>query len=258
KIVEAPPITEDLRFGTDYPAVEVETHFDFSGQEGFLGAIEACTGVGACRKVDVGYMCPSYMGTRDEDHSTRGRAAVLREAITGGLPGGLTSKAVYDVLDLCLECKACKAECPSQVDMAKLKYEWLQHYYDDHGTPLSARAFANVGRVAPLGQALAPVANALLPLKPVRWLMERTVGVDARRILPSYAPQRFERWFEHRERPPQVGSASANSASAGNLKAPAEAPAGRSLGRVALFADTWTRFNEQGPGKAAVRVLDAL
>src|SRR5690606_20647402 len=81
---------------------------------------------------------------------------------------------------------------------------------------------------------------------------------DARRVLPSYAPQRFERWFEHRERPPQVGSASANSASAGNLKAPAEAPAGRSLGRVALFADTWTRFNEQGPGKAAVRVLDAL
>ncbi len=243
KVVEAPPITEDLRYGKDYPAVELHTHFDFSNQEGFLGAIEACTGVGACRKVDVGSMCPSYMGTRDEDHSTRGRANVLREAITGGLPGGLTSKAVYEVLDLCLECKACKAECPSQVDMAKLKYEWQQHYYDDHGTPLSARAFANVGRVAPLGQALAPVANALLPLKPVRWLMEKVVGVDARRVLPRYEPQRFERWFERRDRP------------APEDRSPAAA---ETRGKVALFADTWTRFNDHGPGKAAVRVLDAL
>jgi ferredoxin len=117
KIVDAPPMTETCATA---PATRVAlpTVFDF-GPEGLLGAVEACTGVGACRKEGVGTMCPSYMATRDEAHSTRGRANVLREAITGGLPGGLTSREVHDVLDLCLECKACKAECPSQVDMAR-------------------------------------------------------------------------------------------------------------------------------------------
>ncbi|HZW28383.1 MAG TPA: FAD-linked oxidase C-terminal domain-containing protein [Trueperaceae bacterium] len=264
KVVEAPPLTEDLRYGPDYPEVSVATHFDFSDQEGFLGAVEACTGVGACRKVGVGTMCPSYMATRDEDHSTRGRANVLREAITGGLPGGLTSRAVYEVLDLCLECKACKAECPSQVDMAKLKYEWLQHYHDEHGVSLPTLAFANVGRVAPLGQALAPVANALLPLRPVRWLMEKTVGVDARRVLPRYAPERFERWFARRraQKDGPAGGAPAHDPAPGGANptaVPAHAAASGPNGRrVALFVDTWTRYNEQGPGKAAVAVLEAL
>src|SRR5690606_22215888 len=264
KVVEAPPMTADLRYGTDYPEPEVATVLDFSRQEGFLGAIEACTGVGACRKAGVGTMCPSYMATRDEDHSTRGRANVLREAITGGLPGGLTSRAVYEVLDLCLECKACKAECPSQVDMAKLKYEWLQHYHDEHGVSLPTLAFANVGRVAPLGQALAPVANALLPLRPVRWLMEKTVGVDARRVLPRYAPARFERWFARRraQKDGPAGAAPAHDPAPGGADptaVPAHAAASGPNGRrVALFVDTWTRYNEQGPGKAAVAVLEAL
>jgi FAD/FMN-containing dehydrogenase/Fe-S oxidoreductase len=265
KVVEAPPLTESLRYGPDYPEVAVATTLDFSDQEGFLGAIEACTGVGACRKVGVGTMCPSYMATRDEDHSTRGRANVLREAITGGLPGGLTSRAVYEVLDLCLECKACKAECPSQVDMAKLKYEWLQHYHDEHGVSLPTLAFANVGRVAPLGQALAPVANALLPLKPVRWLLERTVGVDSRRTLPRYAGERFERWFERRRgagRGGLVGDRRAHEDAADDENGaddPERAAATGTNGRrVALFVDTWTRYNEQGPGKAAVTVLEAL
>ena len=235
KIVEAPAMTENLRYGTDYPSVELPTVFDFSEQGGFLGAVEACTGVGACRKVGAGTMCPSYMGTRDEDHSTRGRANVLREALTGGLPGGVTSKDVYEVLDLCLECKACKSECPSRVDMAKLKYEWLQHYYDEHGTPLSARAMGNVGRVAPLAQALAPVSNFFLPLRPVRWLLSKAVGVDERRTLPRYAAQRFDTWFRHRPR-----------------------PAPGALGPVALFADTWTMFNQPETGRAAVAVLERI
>ncbi len=239
KIVDAPPMTENLRYGADYPAVELPTVFDFSNQEGFLGAIEACSGVGACRKVDVGTMCPSYMATRDEDHSTRGRANMLREAITGGLAGGMTSKAVYDVLDLCLECKACKAECPSQVDMAKLKYEFLQQYHDAHGLPLATRAMGNIGKLAPLAQRLAPVANAVLPLAPVRWLIEKTVGVDARRVLPRYSRQRFDTWFASNSSGRETGAA----------------PSG---GQVALFADTWTQFNEPGPGRAAVKVLEAL
>ena len=253
KIVDSPPMTENLRYGPDYPHPELETVFDFSREGGFLAAAEACTGVGACRKVGTGTMCPSYMGTRDEDHSTRGRANILREAMTGRLPGGLASKDVYDVLDLCLECKACKAECPSQVDMAKLKYEFLQQYHDEHGTPLAARAMGNVGRVAPLARAVAPIANALLPLKPIRWLLEKVVGVDRRRVLPAYAGRSFAGWFRARHR---------RSAAALGITGQPLAEVRRSSeglrGKVALFADTWTMYNEPEVGRAAVEVLERL
>ena len=240
KVVEAPPMTEDLRYGPDYAPVNVSTVFDFSADGGFLGAVEACTGVAACRKMDVGTMCPSYMGTRDEDHSTRGRANLLREALTGGLPGGLTGPDVRDALDLCLECKACKAECPSRVDMAKLKYEWLQHYHDEHGVALDARAMGTVDRMAPLAQAVAPIANLALASRPVRWLLQRTIGVDARRELPRYSRSRFDRWFSRR-----LGGASTAT------------PADPSR-TVALFADTWTMFHVPEIGQSAVAVLERL
>jgi FAD/FMN-containing dehydrogenase/Fe-S oxidoreductase len=237
KVVDGPPMTEDLRYGAGYPEVDVPTHFDFSADGGYLGAIENCNGVGACRKVGTGTMCPSYMATRDEDHSTRGRANVLRDALNGRMSGGLTSREVYDVLDLCLECKACKAECPSQVDMATIKYEFLQHYYDDHGTPLAVRAVGNVARIAPLAQRLAPLSNALLPSAPVRWAMEKLVDVDRRRVMPRYASETFRHWYEREH---------------------AAAPTAGADRRVALFADTWTMFNETAPGRAAVHVLEAL
>ena len=241
KIVDAPPMTENLRYGTDYEAEPVNTYFDFSKDEGYLGAIEMCTGVGACRKTTTGTMCPSYMATRDEDHSTRGRANLLREALTGRLSGGLTSQEAYDVLDLCLECKACKSECPSQVDMAKIKYEFLQHYYDDHGTPLAARAFGNVYKTAPLGRLAAPVANRLLPTKPFRWALEKAIGVDRRRVMPAYADQAFDGWVrEHRED------------LLPNDRPNPEKPT------VALFADTWTMYHDPHIGRDAVRVLEAL
>ena len=240
KIIDAPPLTEDLRYGEGYTVLPLKTHFDFSKDDGFMGAIEMCSGVGECRKTGTGTMCPSYMVTRDEDHSTRGRANLLRDAMNGRLAGGLTSKEVYNALDLCLECKACKAECPSQVDMAKLKYEFLQHYYDDHGTPMSARALGNAATVAPLGRALAPVANALLPLKAVRWLVEKTAGVDRRRVMPEYARQSFAGWRRaHEKTRPQTGDAEPKP-------------------KVALFADTWTMYNEPEVGASATQVLEAL
>jgi FAD/FMN-containing dehydrogenase/Fe-S oxidoreductase len=241
KIVDAPAMTEHLRFGPAYRSSAVETVMDFSAQEGFLGAVEMCTGVGACRKEGVGTMCPSYMATRDEEHSTRGRANVLRDALTGKLAGGLTSREVKDALDLCLACKACKAECPSQVDMAKVKYEFLQHYYDDHGTPLGARVIGGMPRLAPFAQALAPLANAALAAAPVRRLNERLLGVDRRRTLPRFSRQRFDRWFDRH------AARSATAAGRGGERRP-----------VALYADTWTMFNETGPGTAAVAVLEAL
>jgi FAD/FMN-containing dehydrogenase/Fe-S oxidoreductase len=237
KIVDAEPMTQNLRYGADYPTDTLATILDFSAEGGYLGAVEMCTGVGACRKVGTGTMCPSFMATRDEDHSTRGRANILREAINGRLPGGLTSSEAFEVLDLCLECKACKAECPSQVDMAKLKYEFLHHYYQDHGTPVSVRAMGSVAKVAPLAQKVAPVANALLPLKPVRSLLERTVKVDRRRMLPRYTHESFTSWAE---------------------KQPTLQSTDTAKPSVALYADTWTVYNEPEVGKAAVRVLERL
>lgn len=237
KIVDAPPMTENLRYGENYAAPPIDTYFDFSAEEGYLGAIEMCTGVGACRKTTTGTMCPSYMATRDEDHSTRGRANILREAINGRLPGGLTSKEVHDVLDLCLECKACKAECPSQVDMAKIKYEFLQQYYDEHGTPLSVKAFAYAFKTSPMGRALAPIANAVLPLKPFRWLLEKVLGVDKRRVMPLYAKEGFGSWIKKYK---QVTSPDKNKPT------------------VALFADTWTMYHEPNVGIAATQVLEKL
>lgn len=247
KIVDAPPITENLRYGEGYTVLPIATHFDFSKDDGFMGAIEMCTGVGACRKTTTGTMCPSYMVTRDEEHSTRGRANLLRDAMNGRLPGGLTSQEVYNALDLCLECKACKAECPSRVDMAKLKYEFLQHFYDDHGTPLSARALGHAAVVAPVGRFFAPLANALLPLAPVRWLMEKTAGIDRRRALPPYANASFHQWVRQREARREEERRA--------LGAPAHAA---DKPKVALFADTWTMYNEPEVGVAATRVLEAL
>lgn len=245
KIVDAPAITDDLRYGEGYTVLPMSTHFDFSKDDGFMGAIEMCTGVGECRKVGTGTMCPSYMATRDEDHSTRGRANLLRDAMNGRLEGGLTSKEVHNALDLCLECKACKAECPSQVDMAKLKYEFLQHYYDAHGTPLSAIALGSAAKVAPLGSALAPLANFFLALTPVRWLIEKTAGIDRRRVMPAYARQSFGAWRK------KHGAGRADTSDTAAEKA-TEKP------KVALFADSWTMYNEPEVGVAATHVLEAL
>ncbi|PYM59200.1 MAG: oxidoreductase, partial [Candidatus Rokuibacteriota bacterium] len=127
-IVDAPPVTEHLRFGPSYRTWEPETLLDFSPQGGFAAAVEMCNGIGVCRKKLEGTMCPSYMATLDEEHSTRGRANALRAVLSGRAPrSDFTGRRLYQVLDLCLECKACKAECPANVDMAKLKYEFLAH-----------------------------------------------------------------------------------------------------------------------------------
>ena len=259
KIVDAPPMTEHLRYGPGYPAPELPTVFEF-GPGGLLGAAEACTGVGACRKEGVGTMCPSYMATRDEAHGTRGRANALREAIVGGLPGGLTSRELHDVFDLCLACKACKAECPSRVDVGKLKAEFLQAFHDAHGTPLAARFVGGVARFAPLGQALAPLANSLLPQRALRWALEKTVGIDRRRTLPAFARERFDRAFARRNRRGHGGAdrgASASDASASDA-APATSGASDAAPTVALFVDTWTNFHDPAPALAAVRVLEAV
>ncbi len=236
KIVNAPPMTENLRYGARYRARQVKTYFRFAREGGFDRAVELCNGAAVCKKKLEGTMCPSYMVTREEEHSTRGRANALRAAISGQLPAeALTSRRMYEVLDLCLECKGCKAECPSNVDMAKLKYEFLAHYYAAHGTPLRARLFGHIAALSRLGCALAPLSNWLLGSAPARFALEKLVGVDRRRRLPPFARPTFEAWFARR-----------NGAARKGEREP-----------VVLFNDTFMTYNEPGIGRAAVAVLEA-
>ena len=151
------------------------------------GAVEMCSGLGACRKKLEGTMCPSYMATREEAHSTRGRANALRLAMAGRLgESGLGDEGVYDVLDLCLECRACKAECPVGVDVARFKSEFLADYWARHGTPLHAKLLANAHAVARWGSAhRAASRTGSSDLAPVKAMNERFFGIDRRRSLPG-------------------------------------------------------------------------
>jgi FAD/FMN-containing dehydrogenase/Fe-S oxidoreductase len=236
KIVDAPPMTENLRYGGRYKAQPLKTHFSFAREGGFDRAVEMCNGAAVCKKKLEGTMCPSYMVTREEEHSTRGRANALRLAMSGQLgPEALTSERMYETLDLCLECKGCKAECPSNVDMAKLKYEFLAQYYARHGTPLRARLFGQIETLNKLGCAFAPVSNWVASSAPVRWLLHRAAGIHKNRTLPPFASERFDRWFAKRNGSRPKGS----------------------RGQVALFHDTYMTYNYPEVGKAAVKVLEA-
>jgi len=228
-------ITDHLRYGTQYTTWEPSTLLDFSEQGGFAAAIEMCNGVGACRKTLEGTMCPSYMATKDEEHSTRGRANALRAALSGRLPKAeFTGRRLYEVMDLCLECKGCKAECPANVDMAKLKYEFLHHYYEANGLPLRNRLFGQIAKLNRLGSRLPALVNRLSGLAPSRWALEKIAGIDRRRPLPSLAAETFDDWFR-RHTPP------------------AAAP----RGEVVLFNDTFVTYNVPEIARAAVEVLEA-
>lgn len=240
KIINAQTMVENLRFagrsGRGYTSRPVKTYFSFAKEGGFDRAIEMCNGNGECRKRLSGTMCPSYMVTNEELHSTRGRANLLRSALNGDLPAeALTGQEMYEALDLCLECKGCKADCPSNVDMAKLKYEFLAHYHARHGTPMRARLFGNIAVFSRLGSALAPLSNWLAGSGLARWTLDRFMGIDARRRLPPFTRHTFEQWFNRR---------------------PARTSASRP--QVALFNDTFLNYNYPEIGRAAVRVLEAL
>jgi FAD/FMN-containing dehydrogenase/Fe-S oxidoreductase len=230
---------DNLRISPSHHADEPsQTFLDFSGQGGFSRAVEMCTGVGACRKTGTGTMCPSYMATRDEMHSTRGRANALRLVLSGDLPAsgsGLANETLFEALDLCLQCKACKSECPSQVDMAKLKTEFLYQYYGAGPRPLSHLILGQIFRLNPIGSALAPLANATLRSPLFKWLLEKTAGIDHRRTLPNFARDHFRKWFERHQVHPSAGR----------------------LGGVVLLDDCFTTYNNPDVGIAAVRVLEA-
>ena len=236
KIIDCPPMTENLRYGPDYRTGSIPTQLDFSADTNYAGTVEMCNGMGACRKLD-GTMCPSYMATREEEHSTRGRANLLRATLDGSLPEGtMTSQRLYDALDLCLECKGCKAECPSGVDLAKLKYEFLGQYYKANRMPLRSKVFAHVNRLNRLGSRFAPFSNwgARTPIG--KFIASAILGVHSRRQLPPFARQTLPQWFNAR---------------------PAPDSNRLTKGTVALFNDTFMNYNYPQIGQAAVELLEA-
>jgi FAD/FMN-containing dehydrogenase/Fe-S oxidoreductase len=240
-IVDSPGILENLRYGVDYKTWSPVTMLDFSAQGGFAASVEMCNGVGVCRKKLEGTMCPSYMATRDEEHSTRGRANALRAVLSGRMAATeFHGKRLYEVMDLCLECKGCKAECPSNVDMAKLKYEFLHHYYKANGLPLRNRLFGHIERLNRLMSRVPTLANWMTSVPFNRWLMEKVAGVDRRRPLPALADETFTDWFLKRE----------------SLRK--RLVATRALrGEVVLFHDTFVTYNTPEIGRAAVQLLEA-
>jgi FAD/FMN-containing dehydrogenase/Fe-S oxidoreductase len=239
KMFDAPRMDDEslLRYGSQYNLqyIPEKTAFDFRADGGFAAAVEMCNGAGVCRKLGMGVMCPSFQATRDEAHSTRGRANALRAAMMGWLgTDGLSSRELYDVLDLCLSCHACKSECPSAVDMAKLKAEFTYQYYRVHGIPLRSRIFANIGVLYELAQPFAPLFNAFIN-GPGKWGLTQ-LGIHPQRSLPKLVTHTFSAWYRSNNRPQSHPKNSR---------------------RVVFFHDTFMEHHEPQIGQAAIRVLEA-
>ncbi len=243
KIVDAPSMIDPatLRYGTHYQEHSIPTAFRYADQGGFQLAVEQCNGLGACRQINRGTMCPSYQATREEKDSTRGRANALRLAMSGQLGtdplAALGSAGVHDVLDLCLSCKACKSECPNAVDMSRLKAEALQIRYDHQGTPRTARLLGSFpDQLRRLGTRWGVASKLLLKLPGARRLIHHSLGLDPRRPLPQAAPRNLAALLQ--DRPTKDIAASRE--------------------KVVLFDDTYANYLEPHIGLAAVTLLEGL
>jgi Fe-S oxidoreductase len=233
KIINANPADSNLRLGTGYnpPALPVKFHY-LSDNGNFSRTLLRCVGVGECRKKE-GTMCPSYMATREEMHSTRGRAHLLFEMLRGEtLRGGWKSEPVREALDLCLSCKGCKGECPVNVDMATYKAEFMAHYYEGRMRPFNAYAFGLIDRWAKAASHMPRVANFLSSRQPFAGLAKKVAGIAPQRRITQFAPQTFADWFRHR--------------TPGN-------PDGKP---VVLWPDTFNNYFHPDVAKSAVEVLE--
>lgn len=238
-------MTDNLRFDPDYSFnAGFNPELRWENENGFEGMVELCHGCGGCRghqSTTGGTMCPTYRAAEEEILSTRGRANLLRQAMSGDLPEG-TEEAfdvefMNEVMDLCIGCKGCANDCPSEVDMAKMKAEVTHEHHQRHGASLRDHVFANIDRLSALGSRLAPVSNWTSKLPGARTLLEKTVGIATERSLPTFHSESFENWFEAR------GGAQVTAADAER--------------QVLLFPDTYTNYNHPAAGKAAVAALEA-
>jgi FAD/FMN-containing dehydrogenase/Fe-S oxidoreductase len=239
KIVDAPPMDVDLRYEENQVTNEFNTIMDFSDTDGILRAAEKCNGSGDCRKLpgSGGSMCPSYMATRDEKDTTRARANVLREFLThSDQPNKFNHKEIYEVMDLCLSCKGCLSECPSQVDMASLKAEFLYQYYKSNGIPLRAKAIANITKLNGLGMKFRTITNFTLTNKFTSTIMKKQLGIAPERSFPKLYEITMEKWL---------------------AKNGAQFSRGKN-GSVYLFVDEFTNYNDTEIGITAVKLLHRL
>ncbi len=239
KIVNPLPMTEHLRYGGAYRATEVKTSLDFSLFGGMAGMAEMCSGVGQCRQTLTGSMCPSYVATLDETHTTRGRANALRLALSNrDVLSGMDDSALDEAMDLCISCKACQSECPTGVDMARLKSEHLSHKNMTHGVPRRARFVADMPTRLQTLSRFPRLANAVMGSVLVSALVERRYGMDRRMPPPKLAAQTFRAWFRKYSR--------------SRSRAPE-----KNRGVVIYFVDTWTNYITPQVGVAAVTLLEA-
>ncbi|MDI1480279.1 FAD-binding and (Fe-S)-binding domain-containing protein [Polyangium sp. y55x31] len=234
KVVDPYPIDANLRLGAKYAPLAVQTHFQFPEDGGsFAEATLRCVGVGQCRRVDTGTMCPSYMVTREEKHTTRGRARLLFEMLNGDeTPRGWDNADVKEALDLCLSCKGCKGECPVHVDMATYKAEFLSHYYERNLRPMSAHAMGRIRTWARLSSFVPSLVNAIFRIPVLGTLLKRLGGIATARDVPRFARRTFKRWFFARRTRPDGGKP------------------------VILWADTFNDHFHPEVAIAAVRVLE--
>ncbi|MEX2478126.1 MAG: FAD-linked oxidase C-terminal domain-containing protein [Gracilimonas sp.] len=238
KIVKPKPIDQDLRFSPDYKKPEPDTVFSWKKEGDFGSAMELCNGAGVCRKLaeSGGTMCPSYMATKDEKDSTRGRANVFRQVFAGEDPQGYKSEELREALDLCLSCKACKSECPANVDMAKMKAEFMNGWHQEKGSKLKERFFSDAGKLFPLASLTPAIANKVAGSKTGKWVFGKLFGIDERRDLPKFAPRTFRSLFKKHQQN-------------GVLK---------SDQKVVLFVDLFTNYNDPQIGMDAVTVLEKM
>jgi Fe-S oxidoreductase/FAD/FMN-containing dehydrogenase len=237
-------MTEDLRFSPDYDFDQsFQPTLNWENDNGFQGMAELCHGCAGCRgpqETTGGVMCPTFRAAEEEIQSTRGRANMLRQAMSGSFDDEelFTDEFVHEVLDLCIGCKGCTKDCPSGVDMAKMKAEVTHEYHQRNGSSLRDKMFANIDRLNALGSAFAPISNLATSLPGSGWVMEKALGIASERELPAFSSESFEAWFRSR------GGAAVSQEEA--------------VRRVLLFPDTYTNYNHPEAGKAAVRALEAL
>ncbi|RAW44778.1 FAD-binding oxidoreductase [Halorubrum sp. 48-1-W] len=229
---------EHLRYGAAYQSIEPRTTLDFDDEGGFSHLVELCNGCGTCRETDSGVMCPTYRASGEEIQTTRGRANMLRAAISGDLDDDEIHSDRFqgEVLDLCVGCKGCKSDCPTGVDLAKLKAEVKHEHHESEGAGLRERLFRDVDRLSAIGSALAPLSNAVTKLPGARRVMDAVAGIAPDRELPTFRSESFEEWFASR---------------GGSTVDPADA-----VDTVVLFPDTHTNYSYPAAGKAAVAVLE--
>lgn len=238
KIIDTPPMNTFLRHEPGEPTREIETFYDFSSSLGVLRAAERCNGSGDCRKSAKigGVMCPTFMATGDEDKTTRARANIVREYLKQG-NDPWDHKEIYEILDLCIGCKGCKSECPSNVDMAKLKSEFLQHWYDSHGISLRTRMIAYIHVLNGIGSIFPALYNFFLKNSFISGIIKKVTGFASKRSIPLIYKTTLRKWLRK---------------NAGKLN-----PA-NPTGTVCLFVDEFTNFNDTETGIAAVKLLTSL